>query len=319
MATSNYETVTIPTTSNPFRVIVNGVEYKYEAGATVEVPPEVAAAINASVNAAADLVKPGEVKPPFGASGGSIPKPLSYDFMPEGYPKVATEDEVILEATEFEIEKTVIEGTNIYSGFINTDCELEHGEIYTIYYDGIGYECEAWGDGSNILAGNLDGTTGGSSTPPSNSNAPFRIILYNNGVSVRTFTLDSVGFHTLSITHHKREVTRMSPEFLPEGGGLVVEIDWDNNTVITPLDAIAEAWLKRIPMVIYDEGDGYCTCYYFSGASGYYGSFQSAEFTRMYRDYNGYQVMRVDSLFISSDGSVNIENYRFEHDEAAET
>lgn len=71
MATSNYETVTIPTTSNPFRVIVNGVEYKYEAGATVEVPPEVAAAINASVNAASNLVKPGGVKPPFDASGGS--------------------------------------------------------------------------------------------------------------------------------------------------------------------------------------------------------------------------------------------------------
>ena len=66
-----YETVTIPTTSNPYRVIVNGVEYKYEAGATVEVPPEVAAAINASVNAASDLVKPGEVSPPFGASGDS--------------------------------------------------------------------------------------------------------------------------------------------------------------------------------------------------------------------------------------------------------
>lgn len=68
----NHKTVTIPTTSNPYRVIVNGVEFKFEAGATVEVPPEVAAAINTSVNAAADLVKPGEVQPPFGASWNDL-------------------------------------------------------------------------------------------------------------------------------------------------------------------------------------------------------------------------------------------------------
>lgn len=78
MAT-DHEFVTIPTTSNPYRVIVNGVEYKYEAGATVEVPPKVAAAINASVNAAADLVKPGEVQPPFGASWNDLTDKLFYE------------------------------------------------------------------------------------------------------------------------------------------------------------------------------------------------------------------------------------------------
>ena len=42
--------VTIPNCSNPFVVIVNGVEYSYPAGQTVEVPDFIAAVIENHVN-----------------------------------------------------------------------------------------------------------------------------------------------------------------------------------------------------------------------------------------------------------------------------
>lgn len=43
-------TITIPTCASPFYVIVNGVEYSYEAGDTVSVPDEVAEVIEHHVN-----------------------------------------------------------------------------------------------------------------------------------------------------------------------------------------------------------------------------------------------------------------------------
>lgn len=42
---SNLVEVKIPTNANPFNVIVNGKKYSYPAGATVQVPPEVAEVI----------------------------------------------------------------------------------------------------------------------------------------------------------------------------------------------------------------------------------------------------------------------------------
>lgn len=59
------KTVTIPTCANPFVVIVNGIKYTYPAGATVEVPDEVAEVIEQHEEAKPE---PAPVLPPY--SGG---------------------------------------------------------------------------------------------------------------------------------------------------------------------------------------------------------------------------------------------------------
>lgn len=63
------KTVTIPTCANPFVVIVNGIKYTYPAGATMEVPDDVAEVIEQHEEAKPE---PAPVAPPFasGASGG---------------------------------------------------------------------------------------------------------------------------------------------------------------------------------------------------------------------------------------------------------
>lgn len=68
------KTVTIPTCANPFVVIVNGIKYTYPAGATMEVPDDVAEVIEQHEEA---KTEPAPVAPPFasvpsgGESGGT--------------------------------------------------------------------------------------------------------------------------------------------------------------------------------------------------------------------------------------------------------
>jgi hypothetical protein len=63
------KTVKIPTCANPFIVIVNGQKYIYPAGATMEVPDDVAEVIEQHEKA---KTEPAPVPPPFvpGPSGG---------------------------------------------------------------------------------------------------------------------------------------------------------------------------------------------------------------------------------------------------------
>ena len=64
--------VTIPKDRNPFVVIINGVEYKYTAGETVEVPDSVADVIEKYENA---KPKPNENPNPGTTPGGSCNLP----------------------------------------------------------------------------------------------------------------------------------------------------------------------------------------------------------------------------------------------------
>ena len=68
------KTVTIPTCANPFVVFVNGIKYTYPAGATVEVPDDVAAVIEQH-DEAHSKPAPAPVVPPFEPSegGGGLP------------------------------------------------------------------------------------------------------------------------------------------------------------------------------------------------------------------------------------------------------
>ena len=59
------KTVKIPTCANPFVVIVNGIKYTYPAGATIEVPDDVAEVIEQHEEA---KTEPAPVAPPY--SGG---------------------------------------------------------------------------------------------------------------------------------------------------------------------------------------------------------------------------------------------------------
>lgn len=77
-----------------------------------------------------------EPLPPF-SSGGSVPKPLTYDYMPEGYPSKTMGTTTLMEEQELEF---TLDSTTYYSELTNP-FEISEGQTYTVNWDGTEYEC----------------------------------------------------------------------------------------------------------------------------------------------------------------------------------
>ena len=136
----------------------------------------------------------------------SIPKPLTYDYMPEGYPKktIGTVAVMAEQALEFALE----EGT--YVAHPNEAFEIVKGQTYIVTWDGADYECVCSVYFSTILAlGNKSIYGAGDDT-----GEPF---LY---LSTGAFaTLETTASHTISIKTIAETATPMAEEFLPIASG----------------------------------------------------------------------------------------------------
>ena len=74
-------------------------------------------------------------------SGGSVPKPLTYDYMPEGYPTKAMETVTLMEYPEVPFELTS-SGTSYRVTLPDPLVfEIVVGQTYTVNWDGTEYEC----------------------------------------------------------------------------------------------------------------------------------------------------------------------------------
>lgn len=138
-----------------------------------------------------------------GGGGGSIPKPLTYDYMPEGYPTKTVQDTTLME------EQTLaftLEGDTQYSAYPNKAPEIVVGQTYTVNWDGTEYECVCVVFRSTILSiGNKSIFGTGDDT-----GEPF---LY---LSTGAFaTLDTSAIHTISVKTTAETIIPMSDEFLP--------------------------------------------------------------------------------------------------------
>lgn len=198
--------VKIPETRNPFTVIFNGVEYAYQAGKEVEVSDAIGELILNAVKATDQLSESDEVVPPFG-SGDTGPVP--YSRMPDGYPKVISEKEVVI------LEETVVEMPS--SGYANLSVPIESGKTYIMYFDHVAYECKAITIQGTVAAGNLS-TLMGTPVEGSNDDAPF-VYATANGGQMMIIDPDYTGNPTFSIVEKIREITPMAAEFLPSGAG----------------------------------------------------------------------------------------------------
>lgn len=135
-------------------------------------------------------------------AGNSVPKPLTYDYMPEGYPKKTTAAVTVM--GEQELAFAVEEGT--YVAHPNKAPEIVEGQTYIVTWDGADYECVCSVYFSTILAlGNKSIYSAGDDT-----GEPF---LY---LSTGTFaTLSTSASHTISIKTTAETATPMAEEFLP--------------------------------------------------------------------------------------------------------
>ena len=131
-----------------------------------------------------------------------VPKPLTYDYMPEGYPKKTTATVTVME--EQEVAFTLNKG--VYASQQINELEIVVDQTYTVNWDGTGYECVCFPFNSIPILGNLSIVGGGADT-----GEPF---LYSSNTKAFA-TLDTSAIHTISVQRTGEIVTPMAEEFLP--------------------------------------------------------------------------------------------------------
>ena len=138
--------------------------------------------------------------------GSSVPKPLTYDYMPEGYPTKSSQTTVLLEEQEIAFSEVEQDVSGVYAGSLTHPFSLVSGQTYTVNWDGTEYECVAsrFQGARADLIGNPSVLGEGEDT-----GEPF---LYGEGMFA---TLDTSPSHTISVTTSTATIIPMSEEFIP--------------------------------------------------------------------------------------------------------
>lgn len=71
------------------------------------------------------------------SGGGSIPKPLTYDYMPEGYPSKSVRTVTLME----EQEVTFANMDGAYGATAPVKIDISDGQTFTVVWDGVEYSC----------------------------------------------------------------------------------------------------------------------------------------------------------------------------------
>ena len=145
----------------------------------------------------------------FGGGGGSVPKPLTYDYMPEGYPKKAMGTVTLM--AEQEVTFTLSDGGPSMAPITNA-FEIVEGQTYTVSWDGTEYKCVCGAAGATLYLGNPAFIGAGDNTGES------FIYAYDKKTSSGAFeALETSASHTISVTRVEETVTPMAEEFIPAG------------------------------------------------------------------------------------------------------
>ena len=140
-----------------------------------------------------------------GGGGASVPKPLTYDYMPEGYPTKSVQTTTLME----EQQLAFVSGAGaVYGGVLTDAFDIATGQTYTVNWDGTEYECVCVSDSKDHYLGNLSIYGKGDDT-----GEPFLYVLSQSVF----LTLDTSASHTISVKATVETVTPMAKEFLPAG------------------------------------------------------------------------------------------------------
>ena len=145
-----------------------------------------------------------------GGGGGSVPKPLTYDYMPEGYPTKSMVTVTVMEEQELAFLASELYDSN-YVSFIPNPLDIAEGQTYTVNWDGTEYECVGfYFNGEGIFLGNISVLGVGDDT-----GEPF-LYGYNSYESENIFiTPDTSPRHTISVKGIDEVAIPMSEEFIP--------------------------------------------------------------------------------------------------------
>ena len=143
----------------------------------------------------------------YGGSGGgsSVPKPLTFDYMPEGYPTKSVQTTTLME--EQQVAFTLLE-KGFYIAQITNAFKIVDGQTYTVNWDGTEYKCVCSIFHSMLVLGNLSIMGAGDDT-----GEPFIYVPDEGGF----ITHDTSASHTISVKTIVKTVTPMAYDYMPEG------------------------------------------------------------------------------------------------------
>ena len=162
-----------------------------------------------------------------GPAGLSVPKPLTFDYMPEGYPTKSVQTTTLME--EQEVAFTLNEKKGIYMAQFTNAFKIVDGQTYTINWDGTEYICVSSLADIGLIIGNLSIAGMGDDT-----GEPF-IYVYDRRHGYGAFgTLDTSASHTISVKTTGEIVTPIDEKYLPENLATKAYVE---NAQITAINA----------------------------------------------------------------------------------
>lgn len=140
----------------------------------------------------------------------SIPKPLTYDYMPEGYPKKDIEYVTLME----EQEVTFSEQDGLMEAVSPVTLAIKQGDKLTVVWDGASYDVEVKIAGpvpgvAYLVFGNLGLVGVGVAT-----DYPFLYVDQGNGVNLWS-AADTAASHTIKVMRQQVTIAPMSTDFMP--------------------------------------------------------------------------------------------------------
>ena len=149
----------------------------------------------------------GEIKRCPSSGGGSVPKPLTYDYMPAGYPKKIVQTTTLMEEQAVAF---ALGSHGLYQASPTEAVEIAVGQTYTVVWDGTEYICVSSLVDAGLLIGNLSVVGAGNDT-----GEPFAYLYMPDEAVGQFATLDTSASHTISVKKIVETVTPMAEEFLP--------------------------------------------------------------------------------------------------------
>ena len=162
------------------------------------------------------------IQGPVGGGGTSVPKPLTYDYMPAGYPSKSVQTTTLMEEQEVAFASN---GEGIYEAPLTNPPEIVEGQTYAVNWDGTEYECVCIVANSMRILGNLSFIGKGDDT-----GEPFLYGYFGKQGGGGFNTPDTSASHTISVKKIDKTVTPMSEEFLPSGVGTTALITYAAST-----------------------------------------------------------------------------------------
>ena len=143
-----------------------------------------------------------------------IPKPLTYDYMPEGYPSKTNENLILMEEQEVTFSSGI-------GGMSLAALKIKLRDKVTVTWDGVNYEATVTkvtlnsGQQECLVFGNLELL--GLEEATNSTNSPFMYIDLGEGSHEWVTNNNTATSHTIGVTCNRTIYTPIDANFMPEG------------------------------------------------------------------------------------------------------